>query len=188
MGFNFYGYGNIHPCGVKDGNVYFRLPSGLVVKYPTGLDVEIPEQTNLFYSTKVMFLLYDDENMYIGRTDNSISIYRRSDELLVGLNNWEPPKYADTKVCGFYNDNGQLLEIHLDVRDNRTVYICSRGLQGLLKEPLDEDFQLNDGWFSALVWGNNKNYHIFNKRGEPVEVDVWTIQDDVRRRNCPVFI
>jgi len=190
MGFNFFSLGNIHPCGVQNGKIYYVLPSGKHVYFQTQLDssITIKEQTNLFYSKTVAFLLYHDDLMYVGRFDKSISIYRTSDELLVGLNFWEPPRYADTVCCGFYNDSGSIEEIYIDLIDKQTLYISGTNMEGLANKPLDIDFDLDAAVFSARVFGNDKNYHIFTKRGEAIEVDVWTIQDDLRKRNCRIFL
>lgn len=188
MGFNFFSYGNIHPCGVENGKVYYKLPSGKRVEFDTKLECDIPEQTNLFISDRVAFLLYHEDKMYIGRYDKSISIYRASDELLVGLNTWEAPRYAETVCCGFYKPGGYITEIHLDLKDRQTVYICGENTQGLLDKPIEPDFNIDASSFSAAVWGNSENYHIYTKRGEPVEINVWTVQDDIRKRNCRIFL
>ena len=188
MGFNFYSYGNLHPCGVSNGKVYYMLPSGKRIEFDTKLDIEIPKQTNLFISDKVAFLLYHEDKMYIGRYDSSISIYRTSDELLIGLNTWTPSKYAETIHCGFYTYSGAIYEIHLDLKDRQTLYVCRLGIEGCLKSPVEPSFDLDASALSASAWGNSNNYHIYNKRGEPIEVDVWTVQDDVRKRNCRIFL
>lgn len=188
MGFNFFNYGNIHPCGISNGFVYYVLPSGKNVYFPTSIEGEIPIQTNLFISDRVAFILYSEDKMYLGRYDKSISIYRKSDGLLVGLNTWEPPKYSETVLCGFYNMKGEMHEIHLDLKDKQTVYICGTNLEGKLKEPIKSEFDNESSLFSATVHGNAENYHIFSQGGEPIEVDVWTVQDDVRKQNCPIFL
>lgn len=182
------GYGNIHPCGVKDGKVYYDLPSGHRTYFETALDIEIPIQVNLFISDTVMFLLFHDDKMYVGRNDQSISIYRTSDLLLVGLSYWKPPKYAETKLCGYYNNRGDIYEIHLDLKDRRTLYICSLSKQSVLDKPIDCEFDLDAALVSASAFGLYDNYHIFKKGGEPVVSDVWTIQEDVRKQNCRIFL
>lgn len=188
MGFNFFEYGNIHPCGIANHKVYFTLPSGMRIEYNTKLDVEIPEQTNLFISDTVLFLLYHDDKMYIGRKDTSISIYRISDGLLVGLNTWDAPKYAEVELCGFYNDGNSMHEIQLDLRDKRTVYICGNRMQGLLPKENTAVFDPDKSVFSASIHGNKRFYHIYDERGEVVEVNAWTVQKDLWSQNCPVFL
>lgn len=188
LGFSYYRYGRIKPCGVKDGYVYYRLPSGLVIKHSTKLEIEIPEQCNLFISDTVAFLLYDADKMYIGRYDGSISIYRLSDNLLVGLNNWQAPKYVETKLCGFHNEGSHLDEIHLDLRDRQTVYICGLGAEGLFSHPIASDFNLNDSSFSASVFGTQRDYSIFDERGDPIEAKFWPLQEGVRLRDCRIFL
>ncbi len=188
LGFSYYRYGRIKPCGVSGGSVYYTLPSGYRVMHSTQLQVEIPEQTNPFISETVAFLLYHEEKMYIGRYDGSISIYRMSDELLVGLNNWEAPKYVDTQVCGYYSEGSLLDEIHLDLRDRQTVYICGHGSEGLLSAPIEPKFDLHSASFSATVFGASEDYSIFNERGEPIEAKFWPLQEDVRSHNCRIFL
>jgi hypothetical protein len=189
MGFNYFNYGNIHPCGISQGKVFYILPSGKRVEFETKLNVEIPEQTNLFISDRVAFLLYHEDKMYIGRFDDSISIYRKSDELLVGLNSWKAPMESKTVVCGYYNNGYSITEIHLDLRDRRTVYICGENHEGVLKEEITNNiFDLDRSSFSASVFGDSKNYHIYTKGGNVLEVNDWHIQDDVRKRNCRIFL
>ena len=190
MGFNFFCYGNIHPCGIDNNEVYYMLPSGKRVSFPTKLDVTIPLQTNLFISDTVAFLLYHEDKMYLGRYDNSISIYRMSDEMLVGLNAWEAPKYSETEVCGYYNVRGVIEEIHVDLKDRQTLYICGKNYEAVLKEPLPEniEFDLEMSSFSAAIHGNRDNYHIYSRGGVPIEVNVWSVQDGLRRQNCPIFL
>lgn len=188
MGFNYYNYGRVKPCGIKNHEVYYYLPSGKKITHPTKLDVEIPEQINSFISERVVFLLYHEGLMYVGRYDTSISIYRQSDELLVGLNSWESPKYAETIVCGYYGVGGVLNEIHLDMRDRQTVYICGHRDEGLFANPISTDFNLHDASFSATVFGDKSNYSIFNERGEVVEAKFWPLQEDIRRQDCRIFL
>lgn len=188
MGFNYYRYGHIKPCGVEDGYVYYMLPSGTKVKHKTQLSINIKEQTNLFISDTVAFLLYNEDKMYIGRYDGSISIYRVSDELLVGLNNWEPPRYVETKPCGFCKFGEYLDEIHLDLRDNRTLYICGRGSEACLSAPISSDFDLCTSSFCVSVLGSDNDYAIFDERGDPIAAKFWPIQEDVRIQNCRIFL
>lgn len=187
MGFNYYGLGNLNPVGIKDGFVYCRLPSGHEIKYPTKLDFDIPEQVNLFYSETIAFILYHEDKMYIGRFDSSISIYRLSDELLVGLNTWEAPKYVETVHCGFYRLKGKSYEIHLDLRDRKTVYVLGLGIQGCSSKELEKEFNIDESNLASNIDVNN-TYHICSERGEWVEINNWTVQKDVRRRNCPIYL
>ncbi len=186
-GFNYFGFGNVHPCGIKDKKVYYTLPSGVAIHNNTSIDFEIPEQMNLFVSDTVMFLLYHEDKKYVGRKDGSISIYRTSDELLVGLQNWKAPAYAETMLCGLYNSSG-MYEIHLDLRDKRTVYILGGYRQGVLKKPAPERFHITDAVVSANAFGQYNNYSIFDERGDPVEADFWPIQEEIRRRDCAIFL
>ena len=188
MGFNYYQFGNVHPCGISNHQVYYTLPSGLKISHETSLDVEIPEQLNLFISNTVAFMLFHEDKMYIGRYDSSISIYRVSDELLVGLNTWNPPRYVETRACGFYNYDGFIKELHLDLRDKRTVYIGDLYIQGVLEKPLVDEIDMDLSFFSAKVIGTRHDYSSYKKGGESVEVNIWTVQEGIRSRDCRIFL
>lgn len=125
--------------------------------------------------------------MYIGRYDDSISIYRMSDELLVGLNNWKAPKYPETCLCGFRTIGKMLSEIHLDLRDRQTLYVCGDRDEGLLSTPIKSGFNLHDSVFSAILDSSNR-YSIYNERGEPVEAKFWPLQKEIRVQDCRVFL
>lgn len=188
MGFNYFGYGCLHPCRVENGAVIYKLPSGLEVSHKTALEVNIPEQTNLFISDTVTFLLYHEGKEYVGRADGSISIYNQSDDLLVGLNYWDRQLYPETKLCGYYADGKIIKEVHVDLRDKQSLYVVGDYRESIAKSPIritaNTDIALND----AKIYNAVLDYSIYNERGEPVEADVWTVQEDVRRGNCRIFL
>lgn len=189
MGFNFHNLGNIHECWIENNLVFYRQTStGKVYSYHTALNVTLPAQTNLFASNTVAFLLYDDEKEYIGRYDGVISIYRRSDDMLVGLSNWKPPEPPSLKLCGFYDSPFGPDEIKLDMRDQQTVYINYKVIEARLKEPLTLKLDKDMSLLSTRACPEEGPWHIYNERGESVAVDDWFIQDEVWRRDCTVFL
>lgn len=188
MGFNYFGYGCIHPCRVENQQIIYRLPSGFEVKHKTALDVNIPEQTNTFISDTVVFVLYHDGKEYIGRNDGSVSIYRQSDNLLVGLNYWEQPLYPETKLCGYYSDSGMVEEIHLDLRDKQSVYVVGDSRESKTKAPIQFSANTDIALFDTVIHGKLLDYTIFDEGGARIAVDVWSVQEDVRRGDCRIFL
>lgn len=188
MGFNYFGYGNIHPCKIDGSNVIYKLPSGFEVKHPTGLDINIPEQVNPFISETVAFLLYHEGKEYVGRSDGTISIYRQSDNLLVGLNYWTQPKYPETTLCGYYYGESGVTEIHVDNRDRRSVYVVGESREAVAKEMITVAANTNLAFTDTLFFNKLQDYFVYNGRGDSVELDVWSVQENVRCGNCPIFL
>ena len=188
MGFSYFNYGCIHPCGVKDGMVYYELPSGVIVKYKTSIAVDIEKQTIPFYSNYVAFCLESNGTEYVGRYDGSVSMYDTRTGLLIGLGNWEAPKYPEIMHCGFYTESSRIIEVYLDLRDYRTLYVGKEYMQQLLPNPIKPKFDLEKAFLSVNTYGNVYKKHIYDERGDSVASDVWDIQDSIRKRNCRSFI
>lgn len=192
MGFSYFNYGGICPCSLKDGVLTQYLPSGFEVSYNTTIDkaVNIPKQTNYFVSKNVMFLLYDDNKMYIGRKDKSISIYDVNDnELLVGLATWETPRVAETMIVGLYRNHSNLTEIHLDLRDNQSLYLKGLPITSKFLKPVkDYNFNMDTAVLSAEVYRSGRHYCICYQGGESVDEDVWVIQTELRNGDYKVFL
>ena len=186
MGFNYFGYGCVQPCGVINGKVYQVLPSGVRVEYHTKLDVTIPEQVNLYYGKTIAFLLQYDGKEYIGRFDGSISIIRQSDGLLVGLNAWEAPKRPEVIACGMYAEKGIPQVCYLDNRDRQSLYIQDQPVSSKLVAPYTGSFNRLDSTLSFLI-DNTGIGHIYTKGGDALATAVWNIQKSVRGRNCRIF-
>lgn len=186
MGFSYHGYGNIHYCWIQDGIIYEESNvTGVVRQYKTRLTVNIPRQLNLFVSHTVAFLLYHEDKMYIGRYDGFISIYRRADNLLVGLNNWDIPAKPYLTRIGFLNTPVGHKEILLEVNDRRTVYMKWKGAEGMLDRPFPLDaYDLSDNVI-ADKWEDVK---FITEGGDMYGIIVWNIQEDVWRHNCKVFL
>ena len=185
MGFRNQGLGNIHECWVENGMICEKSPfSDITYKYPTRLQLDIPKQLNLFVSPLVAFYLKHEGNVYIGRYDGSISIYRESDMLLVGLNNWDAPDKVATAIIGFQRCSNGLREVLLDLRDRQTVYVDYHDIEAYLTTPFlgDETSLQAFGEFNDMG-----SWYVVTERGEVIGVSVWNIQNDVWRRNCPVF-
>lgn len=189
MGFNLYNLGLIKPCWVENGNVCYELTgSGTILRCPTRLQKDIPRQLNLFMSKTVAFLLYDDESMYIGRYDGVISIYDRETEILTGLNNWDAPAYPPLKVCGYYRSPVQLCEINLDLRDKVTAYVNYNSMEAVLTTPINVQFEEELNLVGAEIEPKIGSVSIYNERGEEIEIKTWSVQNDVWRQNCRVFL
>ena len=189
MGFNLYSLGNIHKCWIEDHKVFYeQTATGKVYSYETALDVTLPAQKNLFVSDNVAFLMYSEDKEYVGRYDGVISIYRRSDNMLVGLSNWKPPTYPPLKTCGFYQSPVQPEEIYLDLRDQQTVYVRWRNIEARLPKRLNLVFDepLTVVGYEAFV--DEGPWFIYDKGGERVEVDVWFVQNEVWRRDCTILL
>ena len=186
MGFNNHGLGNIHECKIQDGFVYDIMPlSGSQYRYPTRLPVNIPAQTNLFVSDTVAFLLYHEDKVYIGRFDSVISIYRKSDMLLVGLNNWDAPEKPYVRQIGLLNCPIGCVPLQLDMRDKITIYNSFKRAEGKLTKPFDaEDYTLG---INKVVrkWDD---VQLVAEGGDLYAIDCWNIQDSLWRRDCPVFL
>lgn len=186
MGFSYHGYGNVHYCWIQDGLIYEESGvTGVIRTYPTRLAVNIPRQLNLFASRTVAFLLYHEEKMYVGRFDGIISVYRESDNMLVGLNNWDVPSKPPVRQIGFMKDPSGLKEVLLDLNDNRTLYMLWKGAEGCLDKPFPPgsytlaDTEVSEKW---------RDVRFVAERGDMYAIDVWNIQTDVWRQNCKVFL
>lgn len=189
MGFNYFGYGNIHPCGVHDGYVYYTLPSGLVTKHSINLNIEIPEQTNCFISDTVAFLLYKNDRMYIGRFDTTYSVYRCSDGLLVGSGSWDSPIFPHVMNCGYtHKPGGGADGVYIDIRDKRTIYMPAQGKEGLLPKESDLQFDMDFALISVNAYVVMEDCHMFDSGGVYIGVTNWTVQNEVRCKTCPIFI
>lgn len=186
MGFSNFGYGCLMPCGVKDGSVILELPSGMIIGYPTHLEVTLPLQTNLYFGKTIAFLLEDEEKEYIGRFDGSITIVRKSDGLLVGLNNWDAPKHPRIKSCGLYLEKGISSPVYIDLNDNQSLYVQDLPISSKLRTPYSGDFNELDSTMSSLIDVNVAS-HIYTKGGMALGTEVWNIQTSVRGRNCRIF-
>ena len=186
MGFNNHGFGNIHECKIQDGYIFDIMPiSGSVYRYPTRLPVNIPAQTNIFVSDTVAFLLYHEDKVYIGRFDGIISIYRESDMLLVGLNNWDPPAKPYVRQIGMLHCPTGFIPLQLDMRDKLTIYNRYKRAEGRLTAPFDA---------TEYTLGNNEvvrdwsDVQLVTEGGEVYGIDCWNIQDSLWRQNCPVYL
>lgn len=189
MGFNFHGYGNIHSCWISGGYVYEEtICTKRVYSYATRLNVEIPKQLNLFVSNTVAFLLYHEDKMYIGRYDGVISIYRRRDNLLVGLNNWDAPKVPYLYTAGFLDTAAGARSVKLDKRDNLTLYTRFNRIEAKLEKPFEYDYSSMVNVHEKSMDGDMSKFKVYTEEGEVIGTDVWFVQDDLRRQNCPIFV
>lgn len=188
MGFNYYNYGTIQPCWVKDKTLFWEDASGNVRQHTTTLEDAIPRQCNVFYSVEVAFYLEYSEKVYIGRFDGVISIYRKRDMLLVGIQHWEPPQYPVLKTAGYARGQAVLYPIYLDTFDYTSVYCTYRSACSRLLKPYTGEFLVDGYVIEALRVPKDSVYNIFSDGGEYIVTDVWSIQDDLWRRNCKSFL
>lgn len=189
MGFSQYQYGNIHDCWIENGYVCHETAcSHSVYKYPTPLEVNIPRQKNIFMSFTVAFLLYHEDKMYVGRYDGWISIYRMSDNMLVGLNSWRAPSPPLTILIGLFSSHYGIKEVYLDTRDRVTVYTKWHRAEAKLTRPYAGDYtDIFD--IEALAPAKSLGDWVFyTERGEQIGVDVWSIQDALWKYDCRVFL
>lgn len=186
MGFCNRAVGNVRSCYIKDGFVVEKSSlTGEEFKYPTRLDVNIPEQCNLFKSYTVMFYLEHEGKVYIGRTDGFISIYRKSDMLLVGINNWDAPCRLITRTVGFYIRPNGVADIRVDARDRRTLYVGWRNIEALA----DKEIPLDDGDFIDLpsIDGKISDFKLL-VGGDLIGVSDWNIQNVSGEQDYKVFV
>lgn len=188
MGFCYFGYGHTHPCKISGGKVSYLLPSGMWVSANTALQEEVREQTIPFLSDTVAFYLEDNDKSYVGRYDGSISMYRLSDDLLVGLNYWEAPKYPNTVLIGYFNNDYTLGEVHLDLNDHRTAYVSGAFMQGCFPEPVYGDIDLFASESMAAARYKQRDTYIMKGDDSLVAENFWSVQKNLRVRDCRVFL
>lgn len=189
MGFNLYGLGNIKPCHIENGTLIYRLPySGKELSYKTTMSISIPEQTNLFLSKTVMFYLEDADKCYVGRTDGRISIYRKSDKMLVGLQLWEVPPYPRLCECGFYLTPKGNVPVKLDTRDHYTLYVDYKRMEAKLHEPMYNYYMSDLAVSKTFEEKSDTDWYIVDKEGVYAEVDAWSVQDDLWKPDCRKFL
>lgn len=189
MGFNYFDIGQIHPCGIANKQVYQKLPSGKVISYPTGLDITVPEQLNLFISDCIAFVLYDNENEYIGRFDGTISIYRKSDDLLVGLNFWTAPKVPNVIPCGYLYNGKIHSDIFLFLDDGQTVATADSRYESILTKPTsNREFDFDKAMLGCLTATKPRTPCIYDKGGHVYETGSWNVQTDLWKQNCKIFL
>ena len=189
MGFNQYNFGNIRDCWIEDGFIYQEAPyTKHVFRYPTRLPVSIPRQCNVFVSDTVAFLLYYDQKMYIGRFDGWISIYRMSDNMLVGVNGWTPPGKPETDLIGFFKAPNGTVEVRRDRLDPLTIYAMYEGVEGLLPKSIPSAHCNIPKETTFRYLRKDYDWFVIDEGGARVEIELWNLQDERRRRDCRVFL
>lgn len=187
LGFNYYGKGHIHRCYVRDGNVVEILQSGVEVKYPTKLNIDIPVQQNLFLSDHIFFWLRKDNLDYIGLCDGNILIV--DGNLLVNWSTWTPPFYQEVRHVGFVGAAGNLRSVYLDMRDRRTLYTDTDRQECLVEQEIKGEFDTDLAVAAAAIVDVTAATYIISKGGDLRVGDyTWTVQNDLRVSNCRVFV
>lgn len=189
MGFNYFGYGIIHKCGITDGTLYYYLPSGYKVTHTVPI-VDIAEQCNPFISETVAFFLQDENNDYVGRFDTTYTVYRRSDGLMIGSGNWDAPVFPHVVNCGYIRGDGRrsVQSVYIDVRDKRSIYIPSRHKEGVMLSESNMKFDMEFALISVNNYIVPEDCHIYDERGDLIATDKWTVQDMLRSEACTMFL
>ncbi len=180
MGFNYHGYGNIRKCAIHYGRLITVDPFGRERSYVTGFPENIEYQCNLFWNTDISFLLYtEDGREVIGRPDGSISVYREN--LLVGLNNWNPDYGFEVEHVGYAICN-TLQRIMLDAKDRQTLFVEGVRYEALLPKKLYGVFDTSAAL--ASIERRECDSAILLSGGEMLEIPVWSVQDSLRIGAC----
>lgn len=185
LGFNYYNYGNIRNCRITSGKIQVKDPFDRITEYATPLQEETDWQCNLFISPYIAFVLYThDKREIIGRFDGSITVYR--DDLMVGLNSWQPKKAVDVRPIGYYSGASSLQHILLDYTDRKNLFVSSLRYEALLPTPLYGEPNLTTAL--AIMEQRERNSIILLEGGGEVEVPVWSIQNTLRIGTCRDFV
>ena len=190
MGFNLYNLGVIRECWLDGGVLHYKSPiTDKVSKCMTSLNVSCEKQQNIFYSKSVAFVLYTNDSMYIGRYDGKISVYRKSDMLLTGIQNWEVPMHPPTVCCGYYCEGGMPYEVFLDRSDLTTLYCGYHNIEAaLVNGGRGVSFDLSyAAAMSEKRRGESPGY-IYVEGGVRCATECRTVQDALWRRDCPVYL
>lgn len=190
MGFSVRGYGVINSCEISNGVVRYIDSLGHGYSFECTVKDTVHLQCNLFVSFDVAFYLFEKDMVYIGRYDGNISIYRKcaNDKmLLLDIQHWTPIA-LNLREAGYRRGNTVVYPIYLNTLDNQTLYCAFRNAEGHLKEPYTGEFLLSAEVIDALSANIDKEFSVFNERGERLETDDWVIQDALWRRNCTVFL
>jgi len=171
----------------------FKSPmTGEVTACETDLEYDTTPQTNLFYSKNVAFQLMTNTKarslMYIGRFDGKISVYDANSKLLVGLRNWAVPPHPPTAVCGYYKPRGVVYEIVLDMHDRQSLYCGYHNIEARLKKPADYVFDLSYAVLMCEQAMASEDFHIYKEGGIACGTEFRTVQDDLWKHHCTIFL
>lgn len=193
MGFNLYNLGVIRECWLENGTLKFKSPvTGQVTACETDLDIEVEPQTNIFYSKTIAFYLLPYFNgrkiCLIGRFDGKVSIVDAETNLLIGLRNWVVPPHPPTAVCGYFKPQGVVYEVALNLSDKQSLYCGYHNIEARLIRPADYDFDLSYAVGVCEQLPGSDKLHIYRKGGVECGTEFWTVQNELWKRNCPVFL
>ena len=147
-------------------------------------------QRNLFVSFDVAFYLFKEDTVYVGRYDGCVSIYRKcaNDKLLLlDIQKWTP-RALNLIEAGYKRGHAVMYPIYLSTHDYQTLYCAYRNAEGHLKEPFHGEFLISAEVLDLLAVNTTEEFSVFNERGELLETVNWTIQEELWRRDCPVFL
>lgn len=190
MGFNLYNLGVIRECRLNGGVLEYKSPiTNKVSQCMTSLEDSCEWQKNIFYSRTVAFVLYTNDKAYIGRYDGKISIYRKSDMLLLGIQNWDIPSHPSTVCCGYYCEGGVPYEVYLDRTDAKTLYCGFHNIEAALFEGgSGKVFDLSYAAAMSERRVGDSPWYIYLEGGVRCATECRTIQDALWRRDCPVYL
>lgn len=193
MGFNLYNLGVIRECWLENGMLKFKSPvTGEVTACETDLSVEAHPQKNVFYSKTVAFFLTtkdaDRQVKLIGRYDGKISIIDAKSGLLVGLKNWVVPPHPPTAICGYYKPMGMVYEVALNLSDKQSLYCGYHNIEARLISPADYDFDLSYAVGMCEQSAGSDKLHIYRKGGTECGTEFWTVQDELWKHDCTIFL
>ena len=189
MGFSYYGYGNIMPCGISSGQLWFRLPSDEIITCETSFDTDltIPEQVNLFRSNSVMFLLYHDGFEYIGRYDGTLSKFKINDNIVQGLG-WFKPPVLNLEPIGIYCVGKYYYNVMLNKLDYQSIHIKEIPLSATLDEKVfGVNFSMDRAFTSFLIDSKSGNTYIYNIGGKRYVNSPWNVQASSEQSNYRNF-
>lgn len=190
MGFNLYNLGVIRECRLNVGILEYRSPITYKLhQCKTSLVDSCEWQRNIFYSKSVAFVLYANDKVYIGRYDGKVSIYRRSDMLLLGLQNWDVPARPSTVCCGYYCEGGMPYEVFLDRSDAKTLYCGFHNIEAaLVNGGRGMVFDLSYAAAMSEKRADGGPWYIYLEGGVRCATECRIIQDELWRRDCTVYL
>lgn len=166
MSFNYFGMGAYLDCECKNSTIYVYRNCGDIEQYPIYADIVIHKQNTPFKGKDVLFYLEEDGTFLVGRSDGSVGQYRLSDNLLLGVYSWKPPKNLLYQEIGTFTRNKRLYQMYLNVEDKRTCYILGLDNEYVFNEPFNKNVNLSTAL--AYAMRNGDGVHIVTENLEEV--------------------
>lgn len=184
MGYNYFNCGNMRSCRIFEGNIEVKDSFDRVFKLPTGIKLNTDWQCNLFWNSEITFLLKtSDGSEIIGYPNGGIMI--RKDNLLVGMNTFEPKQGFEAECIG-YAIHDAMRRILLDMEDRQTIYLEGKRYEAMLPKKFYGSVDLSRAL--AKIGRKEAKECIMLVGGEEIEVPVWSIQKSLRIGACDSLI